>query len=287
MRLLNAALPIILMLLPACVYAQAGEWRMVGTGITSNLSGLAAEKAGTLLTVHDNKLPAEPRISRLLGGLMKPLTWPAGAEIPIDLEAITEIPGRDSEFIALASAGKAFHIRVAGESVTLLGTFTLPGAKAFLANNYEGFRLQRLQGELVAVWTHRGGFGRDGLVFAAPFTLQGYQFGPGSVYKLRAPWPVSDRRDASDVVISPDGTVTVSSASDPGDDGPFTSTLYTLGILSKGSHGDWGLLASPTRFLTPTELAGWRNTRKIEALVLTPTGLKAGTDDENGGGWIR
>ncbi|MGC4046088.1 MAG: hypothetical protein QM758_20035 [Armatimonas sp.] len=248
----------------------------------------------------------------------KPLAWPAGAELPIDLEAITEIPGQPGEFVALASEGKAFHIRVSGERVELLGTFRLPGSKPFLGNNYEGFRLgtkikqvsglryrgksitkedtaeeKRERNEIVAVWTHRGGSGRDGLVFVAPFTLKGYQFGPGNVYKLRVPWPTSDRRDASDVVIWVNGEVVVSSASDPGDDGPFSSTIYSLGKLRKDASGVWELPAQSNRFLSPKELPDYRNTRKIEALAYQYNGpcvspwFVMGTDDENGGGWIR
>jgi hypothetical protein len=272
---------------PALSAVRGPSWQRVGVGITGNISGLAVEKTGTLLAVHDNKLPTEPRLSRIAAGVMTVLPWPAGAELPIDLEAITEVPGREDEFLVLASAGKAFHLRVAGESVQVLGTFTLPGAKPFLGNNYEGLRLQTVQGETVAAWTHRGGFDRDGLVFVAPFRIGGYRFEAGSVYKIRAPWPETDRRDASDVVIEPSGEVRVSAASDPGDDGPFSSTLYALGTLRKNAYGIWELPASPNRFVTPAELTGWRNTRKIEALVLTRTGLVAGTDDENGGGWLR
>jgi hypothetical protein len=276
-------------LIVGLVLAQSGTdaWRQVGKGIAGNISGLAVEKSGTLLAVHDNKLPAEPRLSRIVGEKMATLAWPAGAEIPVDLEAISEIPGRDNEFLALASIGKVFHLTVDGDSVRLLGTFPLPGAKPFLGNNYEGLRLANLRGETVAVWTHRGGFGRDGLVFVAPVSWDsGPRFGPGSVYRLRAPWPESDRRDASDVVIRPDGEVVVSAASDPGDDGPFSSTLYSLGPLTKNPSGVWELPAGVGRFARPTELPGWRNSRKIEALALT-TGLIAGTDDENVGGWLR
>lgn len=310
-----------LVLLPAYAFSQAAEWRMVGKDITGNISGLAIEKNGVLLAVHDNKLPREPRISRVIYSapmLAKPLAWPAGAELPIDLEAITEIPGKEGEFIALASDGKAFHIRVSGENVQLLGTFRLPGAKPFLGNNYEGLRLgtkikslsgvmyrgksitpedtseeRRERNEIVAVWTHRGGSGRDGLVFVAPFTLKGYQFGPGNVYKLRNPWPESNRRDASDVIIRVNGEVVVSTASDPGDDGPFSSTLYSLGKLRKNASGIWELPAQSNHFLSPKEIEGSRCTRKIEAMAYRYGGpcvtdfFVLGTDDENGGGWIR
>jgi hypothetical protein len=276
-------------LIVGLVLAQSGtaDWRQVGTGVTGNLSGLAVEKGGTLLAVHDNKRPTEPRLSRIVDGKMTTLSWPTGGELPIDLEAISEIPGRDGEFLALASAGKVFHIAVDGDSVRLLGTSALPGAKPFLGNNYEGLRLANVRGETVAVWSHRGGSGRDGLVFVAPVSWDnGLRFGPGSVYRLRAPWPESDRRDASDIVIRPDGEVIVSAASDPGDDGPFSSTLYSLGSLTKNPFGVWELPVGVGRFARPTELPGWRNSRKIEALART-AGLIAGTDDENGGGWLR
>ena len=265
-------------------------WSPSGKGITGNLSGLAVGRDGALYAVHDNKLPGEPRLSRV-GGRdtsheLHTLIW-QGDELPIDLEALSEIPGRDDEFLALASEGKVFHLHIVGETARVLGSFRLPGAKPFLANNYESLRLQTLHGETVAVWAHRGGLGRDALIFVAPFHLARYQFGAGTVYRLRAPWPESHRRDASDVVILRSGEVLVSAASDPGDDGPFSSTLYRLGALSRSVSGIWELPATPTRHLVPREAVGARYARKIEALAVRRGNLVLGTDDENDGGWIR
>ncbi len=271
--------------------SQASTWTKVGETRVLAISGISTEAENQLIVVNDNKLPGEPRIGRVTqkkeNVTFQTLPWPANAEIPIDLEAISEVPDRFGEFIAVASAGKCFHIKVSGDTVTLLSTFPIPGAKPFLWNNYEGFRLQKIQGEIVAVWTHRGGFGREGLVFVAPFSLSNNNFGPANVYKLNVPWPESDRRDSSDVAISAQGEVFVSATSDPGDDGPFLSTIYKIGILKKDISGLWILPNSNKRFLIPIEIEEQRNSHKIEGLTFLGKTLIAGSDDENKGGWLK
>jgi hypothetical protein len=68
---------------------------------------------------------------------VEPLRW--SGEIPRDLEALEAFPGRKSEFIALASSVKGFHVRAEAGQVSVLKTFQLPAGEP--GDNYESFAL--------------------------------------------------------------------------------------------------------------------------------------------------
>ncbi|QGV78598.1 hypothetical protein [Streptomyces ficellus] len=269
--------------------AHASDWQRVGDGITSGISGIAVDRVddGTadLLAVRDNKKPGENRLValRVRPGAeprVRPVAWPG--EQPVDLEAIDAVPGRPHEYVALASDGTAHRIRwERGQAaVRVLASFSVPGVSR--DDNYEGFALAAAPGgRTVAVWADRGQDERPATLSAARWDPRGNTFGRPVSAEFRVPYPARAVRHISDVEVSATGRVTVSSASDPGDDGPYDSALFDAGRVA-GGPGDHVRL---TVHGSPRRLATFPG-HKIEALACLPrsrAGL-VGTDDENGGG---
>ncbi|MFJ3098610.1 hypothetical protein [Streptomyces hydrogenans] len=241
------------------------------------------------LVVHDSKKPGEPRISRYAHRPGKaprvvPLDW-RGAGEPVDLEAVDRVPGRPGEYIALASEGIGYRVRDAGDAgVEVLDLFPLPAISE--GDNFEGFALAPTArpGVMVAVWADRGQDDRPATLYAARMVLNQYgepRFGPVRTAELRAPYPALDVRHASDLTITATGELLMSSASDPGDEGPFDSAVYRAGHV--------GLDDAGTVRLTLAEAPRTRATfegHKVEALACVPGTRQAaiGTDDEANGG---
>jgi hypothetical protein len=93
------------------------------------------------------------------------------------------------------------------------------------------------------------------------------------------PYPIQDVRHISDVKVDASGVVFVTSASDPGDDGPFSSAFYLAGVLRISASG------SPV-YTPPLSLVRLFHFdyRKVEAFEFVPGptgGMVFGTDDEN------
>lgn len=198
----------------------------------------------------------------------------------MDLEAIDAVPGRAREYVALASDGTAYRIRRERNAVRVLHAFALPGISP--DGNYEGFALARLaHGKLVAVWADRGGDDHPAKLTAAEWNPRTSAFGKRDSAPFSAPYPAEDVRHVSDLKISAGGALTVASASDPGDDGPYASALYTAGHLAVGDHGRIRLRMAHT----PERLGSFSG-HKIEALACLPKSREGilGTDDENAGG---
>ncbi|MFF8830122.1 hypothetical protein [Streptomyces sp. NPDC015131] len=267
--------------------APEARWERVGDGITSGISGLAVAgvRHGTadLLAVRDNKKPGENRLVALRHRpgdrtWQRPVAW-AGAQ-PVDLEAIDAVPGRPHEYVALSSAGTAYRLHWDGDHARVLAAFPVPGIAA--GDNYEGFALAPARGgRLLAVWADRGQDDRPATLSAAAWDPRDNTFGPRTSAEFRVPYPAADVRHVSDVEVSPSGRVTVSSASDPGDDGPYDSALYDAGRVAAGPGDRVRLTAGRA----PRRLATFPG-HKIEALACLP-GSRAGvvgTDDENAGG---
>ncbi|WP_370942744.1 hypothetical protein AB5J62_27120 [Amycolatopsis sp. cg5] len=280
-----SALTLAAVAFPATAQADDG-WQSIGEGMTAGVSGIAvlSRHAGRIdaLVVRDNKKPGENRALRvrLKGGKVtgaEPLEWPG--ELPVDLESVEPVPGRPGEYIALASAGKGFHIRVSGLCLTVLGTFTVPKGDA--ADNYESFALKKVDGRLFAVWADRGQDARPATLYSAAFDVAKLTFGAVKSLPFRVSYPAKDVRHASDLEITKDNRVLITAASDPGDAGPFDSAVYAAGTLR--ADGSITLTATPVKI-------GDYPGHKIEALTcLTDSCGRVlyGTDDEQGGGRVR
>ncbi|WNI28209.1 hypothetical protein [Streptomyces sp. ITFR-6] len=277
-------------------------WQRVGSGILGGVSGMAlvegapvAQDLADAVVVRDNKGDHESRVATLR---LRPGQAPAVRELPwlgalpADLEALDAVPGRPGHYLAVASRGEAYHIVVAdGRAVALGGPVALPGRHD--GDNYESFALYRNRtGRTFAVWATRGSGPREAVVSAAPVRVGAYgpEFGTVTArQEFSVPFPNEDEvRHASDLKILPDGTVMVSSASDPNvDDGPFASAVYEAGRLTVNAAHDAVLRLKPRNDLVPFALFTKRDNRKIEAIAFAPGGQAVwGTDDENYGGSV-
>ncbi|MFI6284678.1 hypothetical protein ACIBCM_07975 [Streptomyces sp. NPDC051018] len=272
----------------AAVTSRAPDgWLRTGEGITAGISGtalLALGPEGTeVLVAHDNKRPGERRLSRILltpgsGTRTAEVRW-IGDRLPVDLEALGEVPDRPGEFVALESSGRGYHLRLQDDfTARVVREFTVPGVAA--GDNYEGFTLTRRAGRLIALWAHRGQDEDPALLHTALLDWPRLSFGPRHTTSVRVAFPRENVRHISDLEVTPGGRVLVTSASDPGDDGPFDSAVHDIGRVDP--YGP-RLAAS----LGPA-LAGTFPGHKIEALTCdggVPGVL--GTDDENAGGSVR
>ncbi|MEV3989149.1 hypothetical protein AB0J57_09570 [Streptomyces sp. NPDC049837] len=267
------------------------DWQRVGDGITSGISGIAVDGVhhGTadLLAVRDNKKPGENRLVALrhrpgAQPRQRPVAW--AGEPAVDLEAIDAVPGRPHEYVALASRGTAYriHWEQGQDTARVLAAFAVPGGSP--DDNYEGFALTATRGgEIIAVWADRGQDDRPATLSAAEWDPRDNTFGERTAAEFRVPYPAQDVRHISDVEVSATGRVTVSSASDPGDDGPYDSALFDAGRVTAGHGGRVHLAVHRS----PHRLATFPG-HKIEALACLPGSREGvvGTDDENDGGAV-
>ncbi|WP_410580944.1 hypothetical protein [Amycolatopsis sp. lyj-108] len=273
------------LLLPSTALAGDG-WESIGTGMTSGASGIAVldrdDDRVDALVLRDNKKPGENRAVqvRLEHGKVSKvdsIDWPG--ELPIDLEAAEGVPGRAGEFIALASDGKGFHIKLKDRRLKVLGAFQVP--KGDPDDNYEGFALKRVNDRLFAIWADRGQDARPATLYSSEFSVSKLSFKKPKSVPFRVPYPATDVRHTSDVEITADDRVLVSAASDPGDEGPFDSAVYAAGVL----RSDGSIALSPV----PAKIGDFPG-HKIEAMTCLSRScgsLLYGTDDEAAGGRLR
>jgi len=95
---------------------------------------------------------------------------------------------------------------------------------------------------------------------------------------LKVPYSATNTRHISDVKVDPSGAVFITSASDPGNDGPFASAFYCAGTFNLSDTQSPAL----TRLFT-------FDYHKVEAFEFVPGasgGIAFGTDDENLGAAI-
>ena len=87
----------------------------------------------------------------------------------------------------------------------------------------------------------------------------------------------------SDLKVDPKGLLYISSAADPGDDGPFDSAVHIAGMFQR-TGGQFDLrVQSPMKQLFRFED---RKVEAIEILESNPRIFVFGSDDENNGGSI-
>ncbi|MGB7442471.1 MAG: hypothetical protein WA919_15515 [Coleofasciculaceae cyanobacterium] len=273
---------------------QAQEWLPIRGGINFGISGLAflAEQnnSQSFLVVHDNKKRDQGRLAIVTIDNQSqprylPLEWPAGVELPIDLESVTAVPGQKFSFMASTSFGKVYYFRLNTDNnkVSIIKIFSLPSLPE--GSNLEGFTLQEINGKLLAVWAHRGQNQEPAVIYWGILDLKKYEITPQGSAQLTVPWPVGKVRHISDLKVDSAGAVYITSATDNGDDGPFTSAVYVAGAFSFQSNQ---FRLRVNRDLVSLYRLGFH---KLEALELVPGatgGVFLGTDDENMGSsiWI-
>ena len=281
-------------------------WQGVDTtgdpfGVLARQGG--AQSSGDLfLAVHDTK--SDPALFKRLSRLqwhdrrswgMFSLTWPARAELPNDLEAISAIPG-ETDYVAVTSRGRAYRLAIPAANSTIGDVFFTSDPRSLVQEptvravfdlpatpepnrDLETFQITRLGNRLVVLFADRGGDRR-------PATLHWGWFDPASnaialqgSTTITGPLDPKLQRSLSDLVVLPDGRLLGAAAIDRGDNGPFQSTLYWLGRLQlDGDQIRWQPSAQGRSLVN----AG---NHKIEALALappeSPTRLAIATDDEN------
>jgi hypothetical protein len=229
--------------------------------------------------VHDNKLPGEARLGRITLGASPrydPIPWPRDFAVPIDLEAISAIPGEPGLYLVTTSGGTATLLHLDGDRITVRGATTLPDRPAL--PNFEGLSVQQVGTRLVVAWGHRGAGAQPGRLFWGSLTLDPLDINEAGATEIRVPFPTPsspNTRHISDLKIDRDGRLWLSAANDPGDAGPFESAVYDAGVFSSAETG--------VAFTPRTPLQPFRTfKRKVEAIDTTDDGrhLVLGTDDE-------
>ncbi|WP_299487894.1 hypothetical protein [Acaryochloris sp. IP29b_bin.137] len=218
----------------------ARQWRPVQPGKRKGISGLAlvSQQAEMcqFLAVHDNKGNLDqPRLALLNVPAHGPVTyqslaWPSDHSPPLDLEALTVVPNTDqAEFLAVTSLGLAYHLRLEPQTqtVTVLHTVQIPPHTQL--TNIEGFALQQINHQLIAVWAHRGQDAEPGILFWGKYYPQKAKIVAEGSTSFQVPWPLQQVRHVSDVKMASDGVLYITAASDPGDQGPFQSATYIVG----------------------------------------------------------
>lgn len=292
--LLTVIIVAILLFNPQKVVAE--QWRPVKGGINFGISGMALieKKANSLdfLIVHDNKGKDEGRLAIVsIKDKEQPEYFPFNYSTGLkelyfgsDLEAITAVPTEPSSFMALSSKGKVYNFRLGerkGETF-LFRVFDLPNLPE--KPNFEGFAIQEIDGNLLTVWAERGKGEKPAIVYWGILNLPSYKIEVKGSKSLTVPWPNSNElRHISDLKIDRTGTLFISSATDPGNDGPFTSAVYIAGVFVVNEN-EVSFRQNPDLF--PLYRL---NYHKVEAIELIPGangGIIVGTDDENLGSWV-
>lgn len=274
----------------------AEQWRPVRGGINFGISGMALierkDNSLDFLIVHDNKGKDEGRLAIInIKGKHQPEYFPFDSAnglnnlyLGSDLEAVTAVPTEPSSFMALSSKGKVYNFRLGerkGESF-IFREFDLPSLPE--KPNFEGFAIQEIDGKLLAVWAERGEGEKPAIVYWGILNLPSYKIELKGSKNLSAPWPNSPQlRHISDLKIDRSGVLFISSATDPGNDGPFTSAVYIAGVFLVNGN-EVSFRQNPDLF--PLYRL---NYHKVEAIELVPGangGIIMGTDDENMGSWL-
>lgn len=274
------------------VVGRAQEWRPLSGSRQMNISGIALishEKGRTsFLIAHDNKKKEQAHAAIItLDGAdapqYKPLKW-IGTDVPVDIEAASAVPGYPGQFIMLTAAGRVFHVRLdqAAGQLALIRSYDVPEIPADA--DFEGFEVQLIDGTLIAVWGERGATEKPATLFWGKLNLLNGTISEVRMTKFRVPFPVPNVRHISDIKVDPTGGVFITSASDPGNDGPFSSAMYFAGAISRAADSSF-VFARPTSF-TPLYRFAYRKVEAFEFVPGTDGGLVFGTDDENIGSAI-
>ena len=257
------------------------QWRPVQPGKRKGISGLAwvKQQGGIcqLLAVHDNKGDAEqPRIALIKVPVHGPvqyqaLSWPQADALPLDLEALTVVPNTSrTEYVAVTSLGQVYHLRLDLQTNALTVLHTLQIPLNSLPINIEGFALQRIEDQLIAVWADRGKDAKPAVLFWGPYNPNQSKIVATGSTPLQVPWPSSQVRHISDLKVDPGGLLYITAASDPGDLGPFQSAMYVAGSFY--FNGSPPSRKGDLKFRNPADLVPLYRLKynKVEALALIP-----------------
>ncbi len=246
---------VLVVLVPPTSRAADATWTRVGTGILEGVSGAAVNPQGGWVIVRDNKLAGQNRVALLsAGGTVTPLSWPGTA--PSDLEAIDGVPLQPGRFAVVTSTGVGRIINVNGTTLTVVRSFRLPTGRT----ENEAFQMTRFGNSNVAVWGNRGSTSAPGRLYAAKFNVSTGAFGASVNATVRVSVPSTNVRHISDAELVGGNQIVVSSASDSGNNGPFSSSLHSVGTVS--------FVSGKARLaVTTPQLIATYDGHKVEALA--------------------
>jgi hypothetical protein len=264
---------VLVVLVPPSSRAAEATWTRVGTGILEGVSGAAANPQGGWVIVRDNKNTGQNRVALLsAGGTVTPLSWPG--TVPSDIEAIDGVPLQPGRFAVVTSTGVGRIIDVSGTTLTVVRSFRLPTGRT----ENEAFQMTRFGNSNVAVWGNRGSTTTPGRLYAAKFNVSTGAFGASVNASVRVSVPSTNVRHISDAELVGGNQIVISSASDAGNNGPFSSSLHSVGTVS--------FVSGTARLaVTTPQLVATYDGHKIEAIACAGASGIMGTDDENLGGF--
>ncbi|MBT3217302.1 MAG: hypothetical protein HOD97_03640 [Candidatus Marinimicrobia bacterium] len=255
---------------------DSDRWELISLEREYSISGIGQLSKG-MVVVHDNKQADQARIGFISDdNYYEQLNWPT-ASLPFDLEALDIYPGKTNQFIAMESSGKCYQLRYnpRNNRLILKNEFQIPGVKKPM--NLEGIAIFTLSGNTWIAWGDRGKNQFPATLYWGRLNVYNSKVEPSGSHSFTVSFPESDVRHLSDMDIAKDGTCWVSSASDPGDDGPFDSAVYRL--------GQFKLDGTALKFIPENngQLFKIYKGHKIEAITLENGRLICATDDENAG----
>lgn len=266
------------------------QWHSLGETKSIGISGIAAIDKEHFLVVHDGKKPDHPRLGIVSWQegkepVLAQLDWCDKTNLPMDLEAITAIPNHEHDYLVLESKGSVRRIQLEGNNgcKTTLAPFDLPTATA--KSNMEALALHCFGLDCILVWAERGDDKQAAKLSWAKFDVDKNTVASAEskTSEFTASYPSLNRRSISDIAIDKQGAMWISSASDPGDEGPFQSAIYRLGVFSINNSGiNWIPSFDNTQPITKYETENV----KIEGISFIQDNLIIGTDDENNGSKI-
>ncbi len=272
--------------------AQNTQWRPVSGARQDNISGMAlvehSGKRTTFIIVNDNKKKEQNHAALVTvdgkeAPKYLPLKW-LGDDIPADIEAISAVPESKNEFMAFTAEGRVFHILLdpKDNSIKTLKSIDVPSIPA--DHDFEGFSLQKINGILLAVWADRGLDEKPAQLFWSKFDLKTAVFSQMNSTFFKVPDPTGKTRHISDLKIDSTGAMFISSASDPSNDGPFSSAVYFAGSFNLCNPQK--ITFSQPNALTRLFLFDYHKVEAIELIPGADGGFAFGTDDENLGSAI-
>jgi hypothetical protein len=225
--------------------ALAQDYVTLGLGKAEGISGLVVRGTdggvATVVVVNDvkgNGTAPPLRQIRLRGGeaTATELVWQG--ERPIDLEAIANIPGAEADVLVVQSNGLAIRVTLGEGTASAAMHWTLPDA-----HELEGAVVVAGEhGDLTVIYGNRGEKAVPSTLYAADLHADGTLSGQGEVGSFfhmlapkKVPGDAGSVRHVADLAFDAQGTLWAVGAFDPGDDGPFNSELYPLGLWD-GAH---------------------------------------------------
>ena len=261
------------------------RWVFISDKRELSISGIATTTSeDTYLVVHDNKKKGQLRaglVNLSADSLYSGLGWPV-KDLPIDLEALTNISGMKDQYIAMGSWGFCYWLALDLNTnrLNLIKEFRIPGSGPPL--NLESLVLWFAGDSWYIAWAHRGSVEEPSILFWGLIDIFSENISIQVIDSVlvEVPWPIMAKRNMSDMVMDNNGNLWTSATSDPGDDGPYKSGIYKIGKFQKQNDKMEFLIADSF----PKQFVFQRN--KVEALTIAGNKMVFATDDENLGAAI-